>query len=93
MATLMNDEYILRHFEGVHQNSLKYIIADDKHNPADHDVLDIITHSPYTDEEKLTADLTIKQNDFTILSLNCQSLSAKIDGLKILLKELKIAAK
>ena len=53
----MNDEYILRHFGGVHQNSLKYIIADDEHNPADHDVLDIITHSPYTDEEKLTVTL------------------------------------
>ena len=74
----MNDEYIiLRNFGGVHQNSLKHIIADDEHNPADHDVLDIITHSPYTDEETLTADLTIKQNGFTILSLNCQSLSAK----------------
>ena len=47
----MNDEYTLRHFGGVHQNSLKYIIADDEHNPADHNVLDIITHSPYTDEE------------------------------------------
>ena len=35
------------------------------------------------------ADLTIKQNDFTILSLNCQSISAKIDGLKILLKNVK----
>ena len=42
---------------------LKYIIADDEHTPADHDVLDIITHSPYTDEDKLTADLTIKHND------------------------------
>ena len=62
-------------------------------NPADHDVLDIIKHSPYTDEEKLMADLTIKQNDFAILCLNCQSLSAKIDGLKIILKTLKIAAK
>ena len=89
----MNDEYILRHFGGVHRHSLKYIIADDEHNPADHDVLDIITHSPYTDEEKLTADLTIKQNDFTILSLNCQSLSAKIDGLKILLKDVENSCK
>ena len=70
----MNDEYILRHFGGVHQNSLKYLL-DDEQNPADPDVLDIIKHSPYTDEEKLIADLTIKQNDFTILSLNCQSLS------------------
>ena len=75
MTTLMNDEYILRHFGGVHQNSLKYVIADDEHNPADHDVLDIITHSPYTEEENLMADLTIKHNDFTILSLNCQSFS------------------
>ena len=57
----MNDEYILRHFGGIHQNSLKYIMTDDEHNPADHDVLDIITHSPYTDEEKLTADLTINR--------------------------------
>ena len=84
----MNDEYILRHFGGVHENSLKYLL-DDEQNPADPDVLDIIKHSPYTDEEKLMADLTIKQNDFTILSLNCQSLSAKIDGLKILLNNVE----
>ena len=80
----MNDEYVLRHIGDVHQHSLKYLL-DDEQNPADHDVLDIIKHSPYTDEENIMADLTIKHNDFTILSLNCQILSAKIDGLKIIL--------
>ena len=84
----MNDEYILRHFGGVHHNSLKHLL-DDEQNPADPDFLDIIKHSPYTDEDKLMADLTIKQNDFTILSLNCQSLSAKIDGLKIILNNVE----
>ena len=54
----MNDEYILRHFGGVHQNSLKYLL-DDEQNPADPDVLDIIKHSPYTDEEKW---LTLQYN-------------------------------
>ena len=84
---MMNIKYIMM------MMNIKYIIADDEHNPADHDIRDIITHSPYTDEEKLTADLTIKQNDFTILSLNCQSLSAKIDGLKILVKYVENSCK
>ena len=44
--------------------------------------------SPYVDESTLKSVIKLKQSDFKIISLNCQSLYAKIDNLKIFLRNL-----
>ena len=51
-------------------------------------MLDVLQLSPYTDEYSLTSVIKFKQHDFKIITLNCQSLSAKIDNLKILMHNL-----
>ena len=51
-------------------------------------MLDVLQLSPYTDEYSLTSVIKFKQHDFKIISLNCQSLSAKIDNFKILMHNL-----
>ena len=45
--------------------------------------------SSYIDDDELIDQLKIKRNEFTILSLNCQNLNAKIDEIKILFEKLK----
>ena len=43
----------------------------------------LIKQSPYFDIDKLVLHLKQMQNHFTIISLNCESLNAKFDELKI----------
>ena len=45
----------------------------------------IYKHSPYCDDNSLINIIQSKKDTFTILSLNCQSLHAKFDLLKIYL--------
>ena len=46
-------------------------------------------HSSNIDDDELIDQLKTKRNTFTILSLNCQSLNAKIYEIKILVEKLK----
>ena len=43
----------------------------------------------YFDDTSLVKKLSTKTNSFNVLSLNCQSINAKIDQLKIKLKQWK----
>ena len=43
------------------------------------DMFDIANQSSYTNDTKIDVALDVQPKDFTILSLNCQSLPAKID--------------
>ena len=47
-----------------------------------------LSHSPYYDHDSLIKHFKKHKNDFKILSLNCQSLNAKIDQIQILITEL-----
>ena len=57
-------------------------------DPDDEELPDLLKHSPYYNDEALIQILKDKQNVFTVLSLNIQSLQSKIDILKIYLENL-----
>ena len=74
------DSVILESVGGVHRHSLTQILNADVIN--DGDELNIIKHSPYLDQENFIKILQGKNNNFTVLSLNTQSLNVKFDQLK-----------
>ena len=82
---------LLTHFGGTANSSLTNIIKNNKHNGnielGDHE-LDCFTQSDYVNHDKLISYLEKHISRFSILSLNVQSLNAKIDQLKILIYEL-----
>ena len=86
-ADMTIEEHILRHFGGFEQNSLLHLL-NEEHSHLEQGMLDVLQLSPYTDEYSLTSVIKFKRHDFKIISLNCQSLSAKIDNLKILMHNL-----
>ena len=63
-------------------------IQSDSGNDTEEPVL--LTHSPYYDNEKLINTLKEKLNSFKIYSINCQSLNAKLDELKVYIEMLNI---
>ena len=77
------DSVILESVGGVHRHSLTHILNVDVTN--DGEELNIIKHSPYLDQENFIKTLKGKNNNFTVLSLNIQSLNAKFDQPKFLL--------
>ena len=61
-------------------NSLTHLLNTD-----DSDELNIIRHSPYFSDDDLLQSSTCHKNGLSILSLNCQSLHAKFDYIKLLI--------
>jgi hypothetical protein len=57
---------------------------------ADFDIPEILQTSPYLNEDEVISVLLEKRNVFTILSMNIQSLHAKIDQLKIYVEKLNM---
>ena len=49
------------------------------------DELNVIRHSPYTSADKLIESRLSSKNGLSILSLNCQSLRAKFDYIRLLI--------
>ena len=74
-------------FGGVEHNSLAHLICGNQ-NIADNGVFDSIKQTKYIDDKDVEEVLNINENDFVILSLNCQSLSAKINSLKVLINQI-----
>ena len=74
---------ILENVGGLHSHSLAHILNVD--NTDDAVELNIIKHSPYFDQEFFLKILKEKNQNFTVLSLNIQSINAKFDQLKIVL--------
>ena len=83
------DHDILRCFGGDTSNSLIHILNGNYINRevAVDGEPELIDHSPYYDQDQLINILTEKQNSFNIFSMNCQSLNAKVDELRILFHE------
>ena len=78
------------HFGGLEQNSLIRVlntINDDQDTIDDAPVL--IRHSPYYDDAKLLEELKNTRDKFNILSLNCESINAKIDQIRLKLAQYK----
>ena len=85
------DHDILGCFGGDTSNSLIHIL---NWNYINRDVAvdgepELIDHSPYCDQDQLVNILTDKQISFNIFSMNCQSVNAKVDKLRILFHELE----
>ena len=58
------------------------------HSHLEQGMFDVLQLSPHTDEFSLTSLIKYKQHDFKIINLNRQSISAKIDNLKIVIHNL-----
>ena len=63
-------------------NSLTHLLQSD-----DTVELNVIRHSPYISVDELLLSRINKQHGLSILSLNCQSLHAKFDYIKILIEK------
>ena len=88
--SVIYDDDILMHFGGLEQNSLIRVlntINDDQDTIDDAPVL--IWHSPYYDDAKLLEELKNDRYKFNILSLNCESINAKIDQIRLKLAQYK----
>ena len=84
---MVNTELFLRNFGGIKNNSLDYIFKMDM-NDEDGE-LDVFHQSPYFDDDDLIINIKNKQDKFIVLTLNCQSLNAKIDEIIIRLDILR----
>ena len=82
------DNIILQNYGRFNNNSLLHLV-DSLENNVDEEP-NILLQSQYIDNETLTNILHEKQKVFKVLSLNCQSLSAKLDQLKLFLYELAL---
>ena len=66
-------------------NSLNYVLNNDNSDSFDGEPM-TFKYSSYIDDDELIDQLKTKRNTFTILSLNCQTLNAKIYEIKILVE-------
>ena len=79
-------ENILDNIGGTNMNSLLNVLGTSQNENLNEPIL--IKQSPYFDSDEIIAYLKNKQNQFTVISLNCESLNAKIDELNIFLDNL-----
>ena len=79
---------ILQNLGGVSSNNLLDTLSKDDQLFDDNEIT-TLTLSPYVDIENLPNILKSKQDQFTILSLNAQSLHAKFDSLCVILDLLR----
>ena len=73
---MSNDERFLSNFRGFLANYLNRVINNDNSNSFDGEPI-AFKQSSYIDDDELIYQLKVKCNNFTILSLNCQSFNAK----------------
>jgi len=69
-------------------SSLIEVLEDDSNEENNEESPSLFQHSPYFDIETVADSFQEKEKVFTVLSLNCQSLSAKMDEIRIYLHEL-----
>ena len=82
------DENILTKYGGMNINHLNNVlnVAINKNEETE---IYLIKHSPYVNTDELMSFCVEKANNFTMLSLNVQSLNAKFNQIRILLSQLK----
>ena len=79
---MVTNESMLENYGGLQINSLNHILSSNND-----EVPDVIQQSNYYDQESLAGIFTTNISSFNILSLNCQSIKAKIDEIKIKIKQ------
>ena len=80
---MVTNESMLENEGGLQINSLNHILSSNND-----EVPDVIQQSNYYDQESLADVFTTNISSFNILSLNCQSIKAKIDEIKIKIKDM-----
>jgi hypothetical protein len=85
----LNAEEILRNFGDPELLNLENIIEPLVDADSDSNNLQTVVNSPYFDCNKLPDSLMSTNNNFSVLSLNSQSIRAKLDELKLLLSTAK----
>ena len=85
---MLPDEILLTKYVGMTINSLNNVL-NVAINKNEENEIPLIKHSPYVNTDELISFCVEKENNFTILSLNVQSLNAKFDQMQILLSQLK----
>ena len=87
------DQHFLEQFGSVDSNSLCYLLNNNVPRNNNLDIIDVepdvMQHSSYHDDARLSNLFEARVDVFIILSLNCQSLNAKIDQINIKLQQLK----
>ena len=83
------DNDILANLGGIHSNSLTELVEIDETNN-DIEEPSLVKHSPYFDHDMLTNMIPEKNDILKCLSLNIQSINAKIDQLRIYLEQLRL---
>ena len=78
-----DDNSILMHIGGLSQNSLSCIFNQNDNSDKSADDIDLIVHSPYYYDGNIPKGESINSGIFNIMSLNCASINAKIDEIKI----------
>ncbi len=68
---------------------LQYVHTETDDDNETHDQPQIISHSPYYEDEHLISTLSENKNNFSILGTNIQSVRAKFDELKIFIEYLR----
>ena len=84
--TMAGDNTHIRGLECNQTNSLNYVLNNDVGNGEGS--IEIIKHSLYFDNEEFIQFSVDKRNQFTMFSLNIQSINAKFAQLQIFLKKL-----
>ena len=79
-------EYILREFGGIAANDISHILES---NPDDHEPT-IINKSFYYMSDNMPLFMKSRDDTFTLLSLNAQSIYAKISKLQLLIQQLNL---
>ena len=85
---MLPDEILLTKFGGKNINSLNNVL-NVAINKYEENEIPLIKQSPYVNTDELISFCVEKANNFTILSLNVQSLNGKFDQIQILLSKLK----
>ena len=83
----MAEENILIHHGGMVNNDFVQILK--LKLPEIFEITSFIS-SPYYSFDNLITTLKDKEKHFTVLSLNCQSLNAKLDALVVFIEELRL---
>ena len=89
---MSTEEYVLRKYGGVNNNSLNQVLNLVNNKDRDESKIEdfsIIQHSPHVKNNEFISLRIERRKHSTILSLNIQSIHTKFDQLQILLNELK----
>ena len=85
----MADDDMLTCFGGLENNSLTYLINDlQNQTDKENNIFENIRQTSYVNDDNLEIALNMLPGDISILSLNCQSLTAKADSLNVLIENI-----